>query len=41
MTLWELDAAIDGYVRANSADGGTPRAPTNEEFEAAKAAHGD
>lgn len=41
MTLWELCAAIDGYIRVHAAEGGSPEPPTDEEFEQAKRDHGD
>lgn len=40
MTFWELAAAIDGYNRAHGAEH-KPAPPSDEEFEAAKALHGD
>ena len=40
MTLWELAAAIEGYNRANGAED-KPAPPSDEEFEALKAAHAD
>jgi len=39
--VWEIAACIDGYNRANAPDGGPVDPPSVEEFEAAKAAHGD
>ena len=39
MSLWQFAAAIDGVNKANS--GNKPQAPTADEFEAMKAAHGD
>lgn len=39
MSLWDFAAAIDGVNKANG--GNKPTAPTSDEFEAMKAAHGD
>lgn len=40
MTLWELAAAIDGYNRAQGGEG-KPSPPSDDDFERAKAQHGD
>lgn len=39
MSLWELAALVDGYNKAQGDN--RPEAPTADEFEAMKCAHGD
>lgn len=39
MSLWQFAAVVDGVNRANG--GNKPSAPSVDEFEAMKAAHGD
>jgi hypothetical protein len=40
MSLYQFAACVDGVNEANNPDGSI-EVPTDEEFEAAKAAHGD
>lgn len=40
MSLYQFAACVDGFNAANSADDAVD-APTDEQFHAAKAAHGD
>jgi len=40
MSLWEVTACWDGYLKANSTEGDRPKPPTEAEHDAMIAKHG-